>query len=99
LSIDRESPLSRQTNRQAALACEPNEEKGRPKDEERAVNENHEVEFVLEQLEEMVKKVTSPMLRTCLEDARADIVYLLGPTTSDGGLEGPERPLMDELAA
>jgi hypothetical protein len=45
--------------------------------------EGDEVEEVLAALHELARKVSSPMIRVCLESARDDIAHLSG--RGDGG--------------
>jgi hypothetical protein len=44
----------------------------------------HEVEIVLKALRELRDKVSSPLVRTCLESAYEDIIHLVG-TGEDAG--------------
>jgi hypothetical protein len=45
----------------------------------------NEVEDVLAILDDMARRVASPVIRACLEAARDDIAHLAGPATDEGG--------------
>jgi hypothetical protein len=49
-----------------------------PMSEEPAEIEKDEVDEVLAVLEELMQKVTSPVVRACLEEARNDVRHLTG---------------------
>lgn len=56
-----------------------------------------EVEQVLAALRELYQKVSSPMIRACLEAARDDIAYLAGTGEGDGEAGAVEADDFDEI--
>jgi hypothetical protein len=64
--------------------------------EEVTMSSENEVEMALAALRELAQKVTSPVIRSCLEAARDDIVHLVGggedaDHDSDSAADGAPR--------